>query len=160
MPRSVSCCVLPLAVIGECASRSRCQRPQYTRSCTLRDYGAPAFRGVCRPSHGAGPPAAILEVPIFDIHARRRTHAGEGVDHQSDEGAIVQADDGRGVNAFEELASFICREHRRLAAPRRVLRTAAGRRWIHGHALAEHEVIKNQLALRSAGRVPLDVLLA
>src|SRR5712691_13203589 len=70
------------------------------------------------------PPAAILQVPIFDIHTRRRTHAGEGVDHEPDERAIAETDDGRGVDAVEELPSFIRGEHGCLAAPRTVLRPA------------------------------------
>ena len=36
------------------------------------------------------PQAAVLRVDVLDLHAERRADAGEGIDHQPDQGAVAQ----------------------------------------------------------------------
>jgi hypothetical protein len=42
-------------------------------------------------------------VDVLDAHADRRANTREGINHQSYQGAIAQADDGRRVDRVDEL---------------------------------------------------------
>jgi hypothetical protein len=50
------------------------------------------------------PEAAVLREDILDRHAERRANPGEGIDHEPDQCAIAQTDDGRRVDAVEQRA--------------------------------------------------------
>ena len=76
----------------------------------------------------ANPLPPVLRIHVLDAHADRRADAREGIDHQADERAVAEADDGRGVDRVDELPRFLRIEHRRLAAPHDVARPAHGAR--------------------------------
>jgi hypothetical protein len=61
------------------------------------------------------PEPAVLRVDIFDRHAERRADAGEGIDHQPDQGAVAQPRLRRDIDAVEQRACFGRIEHRRFA---------------------------------------------
>jgi hypothetical protein len=65
----------------------------------------------------ANPQAAILHVNVFNFHRERRADARERIDHQPDQGAVAQTNDGGCVDRVEKLTSFGGIEHWRLAAP-------------------------------------------
>ena len=52
----------------------------------------------------AHPPAFALAVIVLDAHGDGRADAREGIGHQGDQRAVAQADDGRDVDAVEQLA--------------------------------------------------------
>ncbi len=66
----------------------------------------------------------------------RRADARERIDHQPDQRAVAQADDGRRVDRVDELARLGRVEHRRLAAPHDVARPAHGGGGVGRHDLA------------------------
>jgi hypothetical protein len=57
-----------------------------------------------------------LWIHVFDAHADRRADAREGIDHEANERAIAQANDGRDIDRVDELARLGRIERRRLAA--------------------------------------------
>ena len=75
------------------------------------------------------PAAAALHEVVADFHLQHGVDAGKGVDHGPDQGAIAQADKGRflafhsvlalrcadRLDALEQLAGFLGRQHGRLA---------------------------------------------
>ena len=67
------------------------------------------------------PPAPTLQVIIFDAHADDGADAGEGVDHQAEEGPIAESDHVRGVDRIEQLTGFVGSEHTGLALPDGIL---------------------------------------
>jgi hypothetical protein len=49
----------------------------------------------------AHPEPPVLRVHVLDAHADGRADAGEGIDHEADERAVAQADDGRDIDRVE-----------------------------------------------------------
>ena len=90
----------------------------------------------------AQPPALAVGEIILDAHADRRADAGEAEGHQRDQRAVAQADDGRDVDAVEQLARLRRRQHRRLAALGRVLRPAHRVGGIDRENLPDDEIIE------------------
>jgi hypothetical protein len=158
MRRSVSCCVLPLAV------RKRGVAFSFPIAGRL-DVGREVFREVVVRRHLVAlatllvephPPAAPLHVVVFDIHSDRGPHAGERVRHERDERPIAKPHDARlfffrsillhhglrNLDAVEQHARLVCGEDRRLALLRRVPRTADRCRRVERHNLADHEPIE------------------
>jgi hypothetical protein len=62
------------------------------------------------------PKAPVLCEHVFDRHPERRADAGEGIDHEPDQGAIAQPGVRRDIDAVEQRARFRRIEHRRLPA--------------------------------------------
>ena len=60
------------------------------------------------------PEAPVLRKDILDRHAERGADAGEGIDHERDQGAIAQAGDVASVDAVEQRPCLSAIEHRRL----------------------------------------------
>ena len=79
---------------------------------------------------------------ILDRHPERRADPGEGIDHEPDERAIAQTDDGRRVNAVEQRARFRRIEHRRLPGRHDVTGPAHRRGRVDRHHLAGDEPIE------------------
>ena len=59
------------------------------------------------------PAAAPLDEIIPDLHFQHGVDAGEGVDHDADQGAIAQADQGASVDRVQQRPSLIGIEDRR-----------------------------------------------
>ena len=74
--------------------------------------------------------AAALDVKILDRHRDRRTDAGEGVDHQGNQGAIAQAHDMGGRDGVQQVAGFLSREQPRFSFLDDQLGPADRRGWI------------------------------
>jgi len=88
------------------------------------------------------PKAAPLRVVVLDVHRDRGTDAGESVDHEPDERAIAEPDDGRDVDAVDEFARLLCREHRRLPLLCDVPRPADWTRRVERDHLAHNQVVE------------------
>ena len=91
-------------------------------------------------------------IDVLDAHPDRRADAREGIDHQADQRAVAQADDGRRVDRVDELARLGRVEHRRLAAPHDVARPAHGGGRVGRHDLADHHPIE-QVAQRGQAQL-------
>src|ERR1700730_17458624 len=105
------------------------------------------------------PAPALLHVVIFDLHSHGGAHAGEGVAHERDEGAIAETDEDRLLflvlhrNRIQQGSHFVGRQDRALAFLHAVLGAAyrvRGVRWDH---LARHEPIEEHA---NRGQVLLD----
>jgi hypothetical protein len=90
----------------------------------------------------AQPPAFAVGEVIFDAHADRCADAGEAEGHQRDQRAVAQADDGRDVDAVEQLARLRGRQHGSLAALDGVLRPAQRVGGIDGEDLPDDEIVE------------------
>ena len=84
----------------------------------------------------------ILREHVLDAHGDRRANTRERIDHQSDQGAVAEADDGRRVDRIDELAGLGGIKHRRLAAPHDMARPAHGGGRIGRHDLADHHPVE------------------
>ena len=62
------------------------------------------------------PPALALGVVVLDAHGDDGADAGEGEGHDADQRPVAQADQGRRVDAVEQLAGLFGGQHRGLAA--------------------------------------------
>lgn len=74
----------------------------------------------------AEPPAFAVLVVIIDLHTHDGAHAGEGVAHQADNGAIAQADDRIRLDGIEQSPGLVRFERGSLAARHHVLGAADG----------------------------------
>ena len=101
----------------------------------------------------AEPGPAAFQVIILDPHAEGGADAGEGIDHDADQGPVAQADQRGGVDAVEELAGLLGGEHGRLAAFDAEFRAAyrAGR--IEGDDAAADQPVEQHA---DGGQVLLD----
>jgi hypothetical protein len=88
------------------------------------------------------PSAPSLNKEVLHLHGNRRTHAGEGVDHQSDQRPIAQAGQGSGVDRVEQRPRLVHIQNWRLAAPLRVLRSAYRVGRVRGYDLADNHPIE------------------
>ena len=90
------------------------------------------------------PAAAALHEVVADFHLQHGVDAGKGVDHGPDQGEIAQADKGRflyrsvfalccadRLDALEQLAGFLGRQHGRLAFSDDVFGAAHGVGGVH-----------------------------
>ena len=125
--RSVSVLVFAVAVRkrGEALSFANPGGRRCTRGGTVRDCDCRASRSPCRSSRGGGAKAPLLHVAVFDVERHGRADATEGVELRRDQGAIAEADDGRDVDAVEELPRLGRGEDRRLAFADDMLRARA-----------------------------------
>jgi hypothetical protein len=98
----------------------------------------------------ADPPALAIGKIILDPHRHDGADAGEGVGHHADQGAVAQADEGRGVDALDQHAGLVGREHGGLAALDDVLGAAHG-----GGGIGGEESQSN--SMRMAARCCLTV---
>jgi hypothetical protein len=70
------------------------------------------------------PPALAGGVIVLDPHRGDRADACEAVNHDTDQRAIAQADERRGIDAFEQAPGLLFSEHRGLAPAHDVFRPA------------------------------------
>ena len=70
------------------------------------------------------PPALAVGVVVLDAHGDDRADAGEGEGHHRNQRPIAQPDDGRRVDAVQQLAGLFAGQHRGLAGLDDVLRSA------------------------------------
>ncbi len=108
----------------------------------------------------ADPSAASLRVNIGNAHLENGADAGEGVDHERDQGAIAQADPGAGVDRIEESARFLGGQHGRFAFSDGVLRAAHSACRVCGDDLSDDKPVEQhanggQVELDRGGRDPL-----
>ena len=89
----------------------------------------------------AKPPALPLRVEVLDAHVGDGADAAEGVDHDGDERAIAQADEGLRLDRLEEAARLGAAQDRRLAALRGVLGPADGGGRVHAEDAVHDEVV-------------------
>jgi hypothetical protein len=101
----------------------------------------------------ADPPALPVGKIILDPHRHHGADAGEGVGHDPDQGAVAQADEGRGVDALDQRAGLVGREHGGLAALDDVLGAANRGGGIAGEDAAGDEPIEQHA---DGGEVLLD----
>ncbi len=72
----------------------------------------------------ANPPALAALVVVFNSHAGCRTHAGEGVAHRAQDGAVTEPDDRASVDGVEQLPRLVRFEHWGLTDLNHMLGTA------------------------------------
>ena len=63
----------------------------------------------------AHPGTTALDMDILDPHPDHSSDAGEGIDHDCNQGAVPQGNRRRNIEAVQQLTGFTCRERRRLA---------------------------------------------
>jgi hypothetical protein len=63
------------------------------------------------------PPALAVGKIILDAHGDDGADAGKGIGHDADHGAVAQADGSRRIDAVEQQAGLVGRQHRGLASP-------------------------------------------
>ena len=90
----------------------------------------------------AQPPALAGGVIVLDLHGDDGTDAREGIGHHADERAIAQADERRGIEAFEQPAGLVFGQHRRLAALDDMLGPTHRVRRIDGQNLADDQPVE------------------
>jgi hypothetical protein len=103
------------------------------------------------------PPALAVWEVILDAHCHYGANASEAVNHHADERAITQADDGRNIDAVEQMADLVFGEHRRLTPPHDMLGPAHRMRRVDGEDLADDEPANS---MRIAARCCFTVGLA
>jgi hypothetical protein len=101
----------------------------------------------------ADPPAFSVGEVVLDPHRHYCPDAGEGVGHDPDQRAVAQADEGRGVDALDQGAGLVGREHGGLAALDDVLGAAHRGGGIAGKDAAGDESIEQH---PDGGEVLLD----
>jgi hypothetical protein len=95
------------------------------------------------------PPALTLGVVVLDPHGDDSAYAGEGEGHDADQRPIAQPDDGRGVDAVQQLACLFRIQHRGLP----VLTTCFGPRTECAGLVATVWLVTSQLnSMRMAAR--------
>jgi hypothetical protein len=85
-----------------------------------------------------------------NLHRNRRSHADEGIDHQADQGAVAQTGQGSGVDRVDQGSCLVGLQHRRLAAPLRVLRSTHGMGGIDGQNLRHLAIKATRLSIDSS----------
>jgi len=78
----------------------------------------------------------------IERHGKRRSNAGERINHEADQGAIAQAGVRVHVDGVEHAPRFLRRQHRRLAALDDVARPTQGRGRIRRYNLADHKSVE------------------
>jgi hypothetical protein len=86
----------------------------------------------------AHPQSTVLRVDVLHPHPERCVDARDGIDHQSDQGAVPQSYGRRQVDAVEQLAGLGRLQHWGLALLDDMLRTAHQCGRIDPHDLARH----------------------
>ena len=99
------------------------------------------------------PPALAVGVVVLDAHGDDRANAGEGEGHHRNQRPIAQADDGRHVDAVQQLARLFAGEHRGLAGFDDVLGAAHRMRRIGRDDLAGDQPVEQHA---NGGEVLLD----
>lgn len=90
----------------------------------------------------AHPAPALLDIKVFDLHSGGRSDAGEGVAHQSDQGAISKPKQGSSVDRGQQLTHLLGREHGGFAFLDAVLRSSDGMSWVALHDVPCHQPIE------------------
>ena len=110
------------------------------------------------------PAAAFLHVEVLNLYAGSRTDSGEGVAHQSDQGAIAEPEQGTGVDPGQQLMHFPGREDGGLALADAVLRSPyrmgrVGLQYVPGHQPIEKHTEGGEVLLDGMLRVRAPELL-
>ena len=88
------------------------------------------------------PPAFPLGIVVYHIHPDECSHAGEGIDHQGDDGSVTKPNDVRRIKGIEEQPRFVFFEYRRLAHLHGVARPTHGRSRVCLGNLADNQVVE------------------
>jgi hypothetical protein len=90
----------------------------------------------------ADPPALAVGEVVLDPHGDDSADASEGVGHDADQRAIAQAEQGRGVDAFDQGAGLVGDQHGGLATLDDVLWTAHRVGRVNGEDPAGHQPVE------------------
>ena len=101
----------------------------------------------------ADPGPVPLNEDVLGAHLEHRPHAGEGVDHQGDQGAVAQPWERVRHDRIEQVAGFCGREYRRFAFLDGVFRHAHSAGGVGGQDLADDEPVEEH---PDSGKVELD----
>jgi hypothetical protein len=99
------------------------------------------------------PPALALGIVVLDAQGDSRADAGKGERHHRDQRTIAEANQGRRVDAVQQLAGLFAGQHRGLAGFDDVLGTAHRMGRIGGDDLARHQPVEQHA---DGGQVLLD----